>query len=75
MPLFRRGLCDRIGEPESETKMPRSVTRAITVGQGAKRGDRRSETGERRGALVNRIAILRSRRVLQLETLSIPVNR
>ena len=39
-------------------KMPRSVKRAIAVGQDAKMVDQRAETGERRGALVNRIADL-----------------
>ena len=58
MPLFRRGLRDRIGEPESEAKMPRVVRRAITVGQGAKMGDQRAETGERRVILVNSMASL-----------------
>jgi hypothetical protein len=38
--------------------MPRSVKRAIAVGQRVKMADQRAETGERRGALVNRIADL-----------------
>ena len=58
MPLFRRGLRDRPGELETAAKMPRAVTRAIAVGQGAKMADQRAETGERRGALVNRIVDL-----------------
>jgi hypothetical protein len=36
--------------------MPRAVTRAIAVGEGAKRGDQRAETVVRRGAQFNRIA-------------------
>jgi hypothetical protein len=46
--------------------------RAIAVGQGAKMVDQRAETARDAVLLVNRIAILRSRRGLQLETLSIP---
>ena len=41
MPLFRRGLRDRLGEPEEAAKMPRSVKRTIVVGQGAKMVDQR----------------------------------
>ena len=58
MPLFRRGLRDRLGEMEEAAKMPRSVTRAIGAGNGGKRGDQRAETVVRRGALFNRIADL-----------------
>jgi hypothetical protein len=58
MPLFRRGLRDRLGETESAMEMPRSVKRAITVGQRAKGVDQRAETGDRRVILVNRIASL-----------------
>ena len=58
MPLFRRGLRDRLGEPESETKMPRAVKRAIAVEKDAKIADQRAETGERRVILVNRLASL-----------------
>jgi hypothetical protein len=38
--------------------MPRSVRRALAVGQGPKRGDQRAETGKDAVLLVNRIAIL-----------------
>jgi len=57
--LVRRGLRDRLGEPEETAKMPRAVTMAITVGQGKRRrGDQRAETVVRRGARFNRIADL-----------------
>jgi hypothetical protein len=59
MPLFRRGLRDRLREPEEAVKMPRAVTKAIEVGAGAKRDDQRAETVVRRGALFNRLAVSR----------------
>ena len=40
-------------------KMPRSVTRANGSGNGGRRGDQRAETGERRGARFNRLAVSR----------------
>lgn len=36
VPLFRRGLRDRLGEPEEAAKMPRSIKRAIAVDEGRK---------------------------------------
>jgi len=40
-------------------KMPRSVTSANGAGSGGKRGDQGAETGERRGARSNRLAVSR----------------
>jgi hypothetical protein len=68
MPLFRRGLRDRLGKAESATKMPRAVKRAIAVRQGAKMVDQRAETGRDTVRLVNRSAILRSCHGLQIES-------
>ncbi len=47
MPWFRQGLRARLGEAAGAAKMPRFVTRAIEVWQGAKMGDQRAETGAR----------------------------
>lgn len=68
LPLFRRGLHACLGGPENVAKMPRSVKKAIGAGNGGRRGDQRAETVVRRGALVNKSAILRSRHGLQLES-------
>ena len=68
MPLFRRGLRDRLKEPKSAAKMPRAVTRTIEVGERVKMVDQRAETGRDAVLLVNGIAILRPRRGLQVES-------
>jgi hypothetical protein len=44
--LCASGLRDRLGELKNAARMPRSVTRALTVGQGAKRGRSESRDGE-----------------------------
>jgi hypothetical protein len=45
--LFRRGLRDRPAELEKAAKMPRSVKRAIAVGEGGEKGRSESRDGER----------------------------